>query len=809
MIRRIDAASTRKISAGQVITDLSSVVKELLENSLDANASVVTIRLYNYGLTKIVVEDDGDGIPMGDVLEESNPQGIVDEGTTPLLMCRATTKLALAKGSIPVTMADFEHVGSPPSLGFRGEALHSLAQVSDVTIETLHESGFPRAVKIVYDHQAHNVHLELSRTPQTVGTIVTAENLFRPFPVRHKEFARNARKQLLRAVNLLKQYAVSHPRLRLVLVHQENPASALATLISLTGSNDLLRSVTESYGGMCSSRMVRVHWDCSFGSIEGFVAKVGSGGRMSTDHQIFSLDHRPVDLPRLAKTINDCFTQCLPNSSQKLSVEFFLQITMKDRYKYDVNLTPNKRKVVMINEEKMAEELREIALNEFRTASESIEITREARIARIHAAHLQANNVTRQVLTPVSTTSFTEYIFKKNDSLPGAMPHAEPTSFVEFSKLDPLLYSNTTDADTLELQSTITNPLEDNGYVFVLDEDIEGKDSTLNESCSPLISIEKDVASGGDLEHSQDSASEQIETNEPMSTSKRRRVEGEGLTDSSESDECIILSDNLNQVRERGSITNSVNFPTWENLEGQSLVLKNSKNIHEDMPSHTCARKTRRNNFSNFQEQTSEELEKFFHKISFKEMQIIGQFNHGFIIAMLGTNLFVIDQHASDEKYNYERLMRAYVAKPQPLVVSMPVAMNAEEVELALVHSEELKLHGFQVKRGDCATKLLVCSIPILPYDVVNAADVLELIQQLVRYGSINQPLRSVWHSMATKACRSSIMIGTALSESTMRTILNNLSEIEQPWACPHGRPTLRHLFNMQNLKELHMKLSS
>ncbi|CCW62026.1 unnamed protein product [Phytomonas sp. EM1] len=802
MIRRIDAVSARKISAGQVITDLASVLKELLENSLDADARTVTIRLHNYGLSKIVVEDDGHGIPMAGVLDESNARGVVDGAETPLLISRATTKLKTVQGAGLAVVEDPEEPGGPPSLGFRGEALHSLAQVSDITIETMHHSHAPRAVRVEYDNKMHQVRLGLSRTPESLGTIVTVESLFKPLPVRHREFSRNCRKQLLRAVHLLKQYAVSHPKLRLVVTHQESVESALVTLISLTGSNDLLRSVSEAYGGMCSLRMVHVHWTCSFGSFDGFVAKVGSGGRMSPDHQIFSLDNRPVDLPRLAKTINDCFTQCLPNSSQKLSVEFFLQITMKDNHKYDVNLAPNKRKVVLVDEDKMADEVRDIALNEFRTASEGIEISREARIARTHAAHLQAASSTRQVLTPVSSTSFTEYIFNKSASPHETVPHGEFSACAEFSKLGPFLYSNAADVDSLELQTTTANALDRVSSIsFVSDEDIEEKNSTPDVSCSPSLSIGKDTAVGEDVMHPQSSVSERMEADELQPISKCRRVEGEGLTDSSESDECIILSDNVNQARERGPTTISVAFPSWENLSRGNLRPRISKTPHENVHSHTSVCRTRHKSFSNFQQQTSEELEFFFHKVSFREMQIIGQFNHGFIMTTLGSDLFVIDQHASDEKYNYERLMRAYVAKPQPLVVPVPVPMDAEEVELALEHGNDLKLHGFQVKRGDCATKLLVCSIPVLPYDVVSAADVLELIQQLVRYGSIKQPLRAVWHSMATKACRSSIMIGAALSESTMRTIVNRLSEIEQPWACPHGRPTLRHLCNIQNLR--------
>ena len=97
MITRLDGASARKISAGQVITDLTSVVKELLENALDAHARTVRIRLVSYGLDEITVEDDGTGIPVGPVVDLETGK-LHDNASTPLLSSRASTKHCDAKG---------------------------------------------------------------------------------------------------------------------------------------------------------------------------------------------------------------------------------------------------------------------------------------------------------------------------------------------------------------------------------------------------------------------------------------------------------------------------------------------------------------------------------------------------------------------------------------------------------------------------------------------------------------------------------------------------------------------------------------
>lgn len=753
MITRLDASSSRQISAGQVITDLSSVLKELLENAIDAGARLITVRLHNFGIDKIVVEDDGSGIPMPGVVTAVGGEGTLMEGaSTSLLGYRATTKQRSTES--------WSSAGS--SLGFRGEALHSLAQVGAVAVETMHTSHAPYTVRVTYDAVVHKVNLMVTDTRQTTGSTVTVDRLFESLPVRHKEWVKNRRKQLLRATSIAKQYAVSHPELRLVLTHQESPQSGVVSLVSLTGSNDMVRGVTEAYGGLCVSKMTRVHWSCADCEIEGLVSKVNSGGRMGTDHQVFTLDGRLVDLPRFAKAINDAFTQCLPNASQRLVVGFFLRITMHDTVAYDVNLTPNKRKVLLANEDKLAEEVHNAALKEFRIASECIEVDRPS---QTRVADRRSSEMTRMTLTPISTSAITQFTFK---------------------------YGNVTDLKRGREESPLALAKID--------------------VCQLYHSAHVELApSSGDLAVADLSSSE--EEGDTMSTSSSSArapsflLEGgtdkaseEWVTAVPETLPLTFLSDEGNRPRDEG-LQLSLTFPSWDALQATILPFGCATAL-----SHPPTTKVDLSADSNLA-QDSSVLANYFHKHSFTEMVILGQFNHGFIIASLGEELFVIDQHASDEKYNYERLMSSYVPKPQPLVVPVSVAMDAYEVDLAVDNCGSLLKHGFKVSRGADPTKLLVSSIPVLPYDVVSAVDVLELVQQLVRYGTITKGLRAVWHSMATKACRSSIMIGTALTDATMRSVVDRLSGLDQPWTCPHGRPTLRHLCNKAQLKGMAIRV--
>lgn len=831
MITRLDGASARKISAGQVITDLTSVVKELLENALDAHARTVRIRLVSYGLDEITVEDDGTGIPVGPVVDLETGK-LHDNASTPLLSSRASTKHCDAKGeSDGVALSSFSSPASSsssllrrsnsgcgsnnalaaqpddddeaksrdPSLGFRGEALHSLAHVSDLTMDTRSGETGPYTLRITYDRAAHTSRLAVLKLRDECGTTVTARRLFEHLPVRHREYKKNCRRQLGKATSTVKQYAVSHPHIRLLMTHQESPTSAVTTLVSLTGSGDPSRSVTEAYGGLCVSHMQRVNWSFSFGEFSGFASKVDGGGRLSNDHQVFALDGRLVDLPRLGKAINDAFAQCLPNASQRLQVGFFLHIKASASLQYDVNLTPDKRKVLLAQEDRLADEVYHCALQDFSLASQSIEVSRDRRMAQTKAADARSTELTKLTRTPVSATAFTQFTFKRPkteevssaDSGGGGGSGEQlsaASATMDLPKLGSFLYgdgSGDGDEDEVDANSSAVELLPASSSSLFpssrrsssrscSDGSREGEDEEGEHACNARTDVATAALEAVEVTRLSD------EGGRPRGSGARHHCTSPNFAELASV--TLFSKRGLGTSAEPASSSSSSSLPVGGLTQKRGRALKPSTRT--------------------LGAQTDSDLTQYFSKNSFKEMRVIGQFNHGFILAALQNgDIFVVDQHASDEKANYERLMRDYEATPQPLVMAVPVAMDAHEVNLAMEHREALRHHGFNVQRGSDDTKLLVCSLPVLPYDVVSAADVVELVQQLVQYGTITRPLRAVWHSMATKACRSSIMIGTALTMKKMKQIVERLAELDQPWNCPHGRPTLRLLGNIADLR--------
>ncbi|XP_037082380.1 mismatch repair endonuclease PMS2-like [Pollicipes pollicipes] len=200
-----------------------------------------------------------------------------------------------------------------------------------------------------------------------------------------------------------------------------------------------------------------------------------------------------------------------------------------------------------------------------------------------------------------------------------------------------------------------------------------------------------------------------------------------------------------------------------------------------------------------------QELKLQIKKEDFLEMEVLGQFNLGFLVTRLGEDLFLIDQHASDEKFNFERLSRQPLAK-QPLVVPQELELPAVSEETLLSRPEPFAEAGFQVSVDESAPpgrRLRLLAAPAVQGVVCGRADLEELIWLVQESPG---PLTAIRPSrvravLASRACRTSVMIGTALSPAGMTRLVRNMADMEQPWNCPHGRPTMRHLVCLSLLR--------
>lgn len=197
------------------------------------------------------------------------------------------------------------------------------------------------------------------------------------------------------------------------------------------------------------------------------------------------------------------------------------------------------------------------------------------------------------------------------------------------------------------------------------------------------------------------------------------------------------------------------------------------------------------------------ELEREISKDSFVKMEVIGQFNLGFIIVRLEDDLFIVDQHAADEKYNFEMLQRHTVMETQKLLFPQEVELTAVNEEVLLENMAVFEANGFGFTVDDsrpAGRRVALASVPVTGSSQFGKEDVDELIFMLSDNPHAMCRPSKVQQMFAMKACRKSVMIGTPLTKAAMQKVVGHLGELDHPWNCPHGRPTMRHLVSLASL---------
>ncbi|KAF8621431.1 hypothetical protein AX15_007791 [Amanita polypyramis BW_CC] len=204
-------------------------------------------------------------------------------------------------------------------------------------------------------------------------------------------------------------------------------------------------------------------------------------------------------------------------------------------------------------------------------------------------------------------------------------------------------------------------------------------------------------------------------------------------------------------------------------------------------------------------------LARVIDKVDFADMEVVGQFNLGFIIIRKRKvaeggktdDLFIVDQHASDEKYNFETLQQTTRIESQKLFKPRLLELTAADELVAIENREALQQNGFELQVDEEASagqgvRLKVTAFPVSKSTEFNMTDLEELIN-LIRDRPSGKVVRcsKAQAMFAMRACRKSVMIGMPLNKSQMTSIVQHMGTMDQPWNCPHGRPTMRHLIDL------------
>ncbi|KAF2154299.1 DNA mismatch repair protein MutL [Myriangium duriaei CBS 260.36] len=348
-IKAIKASSVHQIQSGQVIVDLNSVVKELVENSLDAGASSIEVRFVNNGLDSIVVQDNG--------------KGIAPEDYESIALKHHTSKLA-----------SYDDLDSLSTFGFRGEALSSLCALSDFHVITAVAGSAAKGAKLDFDISGRLTGTNVVAAQK--GTTVSVEKLFRNLPVRRKELEKNVKREYSKVLTLLQAYACVSTNVRFSVSNQVPKGKK--TIAFATKSNPSTReNVANVFGAKTLSALIALDLELemkvSTGSsvlstakrsaqsqsgkvrIEGHISKPVFGeGRPAPDKQMFFVNSRPCALPQVAKAFNEVYKSF--NMSQSPFV--FANLVM-DTNAYDVNVSPDKRTILLHDQADLLDSLKE------------------------------------------------------------------------------------------------------------------------------------------------------------------------------------------------------------------------------------------------------------------------------------------------------------------------------------------------------------------------------------------------------------------------------------------------------------------
>ncbi|XP_070566727.1 PMS1 protein homolog 1-like [Ptychodera flava] len=330
-MKLLPASTVRLITSSQVITSVVSVIKELIENALDANSTNIEVKLDNFGFDKIEIRDNGTGIKQSD--------------SEYMAQRHYTSKIT--------THTDLEKLHT---YGFRGEALASLCAVAMVTITTKTADDVIGSTYTL-DHQGKITAVK--PTPVNQGTTVTVSQLFKNIPVRKQYYNNTKRRkeEVKKVEDLVMAFGLIRPGVRFTLRHdktmvlQKNKVNnSKSALLSILGTNVMSQMEPVLYTNEDSQVI-----------ISGFVPKSGSDvqmtSRLTSDRCFVFVNRRPVNVKEIEKLVRQYYNSGTSSSfSHPRCPVIFLSIIVPPDV-VDVNLDPNKTTVLLHNKESILETL--------------------------------------------------------------------------------------------------------------------------------------------------------------------------------------------------------------------------------------------------------------------------------------------------------------------------------------------------------------------------------------------------------------------------------------------------------------------
>ena len=661
-IQLLDQATINQIAAGEVIDRPSSVVKELLENAIDAKATAITVEIKDGGISFIRITDNGCGIEKDQVRKA--------------FLRHATSKLH--------TIDDLLDIGS---LGFRGEALSSIAAIAQVELI----SKPPEAMLGISYQIEDGEEKSLTQIGAPDGTTILVRNLFYHVPAR-KKFLKTAATEGNYINQLMENMAMLRPDISMRFIN--GGQNKLYT----SGNGRLKDLIYTIYGREISSNVLEINYECPLFAVTGYIGKpiISRGNRTFENYYI---NGRFVKSRLIAAAIEQAYKPFMMQHRYPFTV---LHIKIKPEL-IDVNVHPAKMEVRFQQENEIYELLAGAIENTLRG---------------------------KEFIPDVSDDGKAEKKVQEKQKLPEPFEQRRLQAMKEIIPPPPA-------------EHKIQN---------------EQKPSA---------------------EHKTQSEQKIFTENKIQSEQKLPKNEEQPKVPSK-------LSDPSGEYKIEKKQTIKDSDSKWELASGiHKRIGQDVSQTVNQMPPQPEQKLEKPEQQTLFTEPLLSEKARIHHRL-------IGQLFDTYWLIQYGNQLYIMDQHAAHEKVNYERLMEAYRKKERitqfvspPMVISMT---RAEEAILEEFKSEFERI-GFTIEPYG-GREYAISEIPANLYGINEKELFLEMLSDLEDRGSM-QPSELIASKLASMSCKAAIKGGQKISFQEADALVSQLLTLENPYACPHGRPTI------------------
>ena len=768
----LDELTINKIAAGEVIERPASVIKEMVENSIDAGATNITVEIKNGGISYIKVTDNGKGIAQDD-LEIAFER-------------HATSKIRSAEDLNTVT-----------SMGFRGEALASIAAISKVELVSKtkeQDTGY----KVVVE--AGDV-LEKEETGCQNGTSITVRNLFFNTPVRYK-FLKKDYTESGYIEDVITRIALVNPNISIKLINTGK------TVIQTNGSGNLKDVVYSIYGKDVANGINETTYKYEDITITGVVGKPQIA-RSNRSNQLFFVNKRYIKDKTLSAATEQAYKGLIPigkfgfvilnieMNPAKLEVRFQEESKVFQAIYHTIKDTLLKSELVANTEkpsnqiERTAESFEERLKNirENAKQNEGLFSFRKQREKQIE----QYTNEESKIKTNVAEAK--PEIKQENMSVePKTEKIGNPLNTSDIL----LQLKQMKEKMEEEIKNTSTLKEEKEDYKLENSEnDVNGKidnnedanaDAKLNENNndnSEGVNIKTNNNEENTNKEEQENVNSKQEEN--ISEEKNETIDDanviiENIDDPEIQKEFGEIKGKMQELNDNPQVVSEDFNEMYAKLFGRVPIQEETENKEQE-ESTTDAVDIIKDNISVFEGQ--EEAKKPAYKF-------IGIVFKTYIILEIDKEMYILDQHAAHERIMYEKVKKNYYSEEskdsQMLLLPDVITLTHKEMDIAKENIKMFEQAGFSLEEfGDNTIKLT--GVPTVCIDLDTKELFLETLDE------INTVARTAKQEkeekfIATVACKAAVKANMALTEQEVDSLMEKLLELPNPFTCPHGRPT-------------------